>query len=149
VLIVLAPLKLRAVGWSPTVIGGIFLLAAAIEAFLNPMLGKWFDRGGGRQLIRATLLGSAGAAFLLPLLTGKWLLAVGVVAAAIVFGAFWLPGTVVLSHGVDDAALEPGAGYALWNIAWAPATVIGAVLAGWLSDVSGYGAPYVLVGCVS
>jgi predicted MFS family arabinose efflux permease len=149
VLIVLAPLKLRAVGWSPTVIGGIFLLAAAIEALLNPMLGKWFDRGGGRPLIRATLLGSAAVAFVLPVLTGKWLLAVGVVVAAIVFGAFWLPGTVVLSHGVEDANLEPGTGYALWNIAWAPATVIGAVLAGWLSDVSGYGAPYVLVGCVS
>ena len=148
VLIVLAPLKLRSVGWSPTVIGALFLIAAAIEALLNPMLGRWFDRGGRRLLIPATLIGSAVAAFLLPALANRWSLAVGVIFAAVVFGAFWLPGTVVLSHGVERVALEPGAGYALWNVAWAPATVVGALLAGWLSDVSGDTAPYVLVGCV-
>lgn len=148
ILVVLAPLRLHAVGWSPTVIGTLFLIAAGIEALLNPMLGRWFDRGGRRQIIRTTLIASAVAAFLLPTLANRWLLALGVIFAAVVFGAFWTPGTVVLSHGVERVALEPGAGYALWNIAWAPATVVGAVVAGWLSDVSGETLPYMLVGLV-
>jgi len=148
VLAVLAPLSLSDVGLSPILIGAVFLTAAAIEAALNPLLGRWYDKGGRIVLIRATLVASAGIAFLLPELTQKWSLAAGVAFAAIAFGSFWLPGTAVLSSGVEASALAPAAGFALWTAAWAPANVIGALISGSLSDVTSEFVPYALIGVI-
>jgi predicted MFS family arabinose efflux permease len=148
VLAVLAPLKLSSVGLSPVLIGGVFLAAAAVEAALNPLLGRWYDEGGRVPMIRLTLISSALIAFVLPQLSHKWPLTLGVVVAAIAFGLFWLPGTALLATGVDNAALEPAAGFALWTAAWAPANVIGALAAGWLGDATGETLPYALIGAV-
>jgi predicted MFS family arabinose efflux permease len=148
VLGVLAPLKLSAVGLSPTLIGAVFLGAAAIEAAMNPLLGRWYDAGGKVPLVRLTLVSSAVVAFVLPVLSQKWLLSAGVLVAAVAFGSFWLPGTAVLSSGVEQSALEPAAGYALWTAAWAPANMVGALVSGWLSDATSDAVPYALIGAL-
>jgi predicted MFS family arabinose efflux permease len=149
VLAVLAPLALSAAGLSPVPIGAVFLIAAAVEAVLNPLLGRWYDEGGKVPLIRLALISSAAIAFVLPALSQKWLLATGVVIAAIAFGSFWLPGTAVLSTGLEASALAPAAGFALWTAAWAPANMVGALLSGWLSDATSETVPYALIGVLS
>jgi predicted MFS family arabinose efflux permease len=149
VLAVIAPLALSDVGLSAVWIGAVFLVAAAVEAVLNPLLGRWYDEGGRVPLIRLTLVSSAAIAFLLPVLSEKWVLATGVALAAIAFGSFWLPGTAVLASGVEATALAPAVGFALWTFAWAPANVVGALVSGWLSDATGDAVPYVLVGVIS
>ncbi len=146
VLAVLAPLALSDAGLSPVLIGGVFLVAAAVEAVLNPLLGRWYDKGGKVPLIRLALVSSAAIAFVLPALSQKWVLATGVTIAAIAFGSFWLPGTAVLSTGIEAAALAPAAGFALWTAAWAPANIVGALASAWLSDATSEAVPYALIG---
>jgi MFS family permease len=120
---VVAPLRLDELGWGALGISAVFLVSAGIEAALNPFIGRWSDRYGRLAPVRAGLV---------------------VTAAAVFYGVNWVPGTALLSDGAETAHLDQGFGFALLNVAWAPANVVGAALGGVLAQTAGGGSAYLL-----
>jgi MFS family permease len=145
VISVVAPLRLDELGWGALGIGAAFFLSAGVEAALNPFLGRWSDRHGRLAPVRAGLVASLTISLVLPWVDLHWPAFLLVVCAGIAYGIFWVPGTTLLSDGAETAGLDQGFGFALLNVAWAPANVVGAALGGLLADATGDAGAYVLV----
>jgi MFS family permease len=144
VLGVLVPLSLGAQGWDAARLGALYAAAAALEAIVHPLLGRWADRQGALAPISAGLVGSM---FVLAALAGMgspWLVAGLVVAAAITFGATLVPGMALLTRAADAAGLDGVLAIALANLAWALGHAVGAPLCGWLADRAGDTATYLV-----
>jgi MFS family permease len=145
VLEVLAPLRLDELGASGVAIGGVFLVAAGVEAAISPVAGRVSDRRGRLTPIRAGLGGAALMAVLLPL-TGRAILqAAAVVLAIAALGTFWAPAMALLSDAVESFGLDQGLGFALTNMAWAGGHVVGGGAGAGLADAFGDALPYALL----
>src|SRR3712207_5678314 len=57
---VLVPLELDRFGWGAAAVGAVFLVSAAFEAVVHPLLGRWTDRGGYFRPAGTGLLVTAG-----------------------------------------------------------------------------------------
>jgi MFS family permease len=141
---VVAPLELDDLGWGALGISAAFLISAGIEAGMNPLIGRWSDRQGRFAPVRAGLVAAAALSLLLPWIEGAWPYIVVVTAAIVTYGVNWVPGTALLSDGAEAAGLDQGFGFAILNVAWAPANVVGAVLGGVLAGTAGASSAYVL-----
>ena len=146
---VLAPLRLDALGASALAIGAAFLVAAAIEATLSPILGRASDRRGRLVPIRIGLVASAAVAALLPWLDDRWLLSAGIVAAGVSFGTFWAPAMSRLADLAEHRGLEHAHGFALINVAWAPGQSAGAAGGGALAQATADAVPFLVLGTAS
>jgi MFS family permease len=141
---VVAPLRLDELGWGAVAISAAFLVSAAVESALNPFLGRWSDRYGRLAPVRAGLVASVAVSLFLPWIDLRWLVLLLVIAAGIAYGVFWVPGTALLSDGAETAGLDQGYGFALLNVAWAPANLVGALLSGALAEAVGDSGAYLL-----
>jgi MFS family permease len=142
---VLVPLRLDDLGASGVAIGGVFLVAAGVEAAISPVAGRVSDRRGRLTPIRAGLAGAVAMAIVLPL-TGHALLQAGAVVLAIAaLGTFWAPAMAMLSEAVESFGLDQGLGFAITNLAWAGGHVIGGAAGARLADGFGDGLPYALL----
>ena len=148
VISVVAPLQLDDLGWGALGISAAFLVSAGIEAVMNPYLGRWSDRSGRLAPVRAGLAGCIVLSFIVPWVGLRWPALLLVIAAGVFYGVFWVPGTALLSDGVEAAGLEHGLGFALLNVAWAPANVVGSALAGALTEAVGDAGAYFLAGAL-
>jgi MFS family permease len=148
VISVIAPLQLDDLGWGALGISAAFLVSAGIEAVMNPYLGRWSDRSGRLAPVRAGLAGCIVLSLIVPWVGLRWPALLLVIAAGVFYGVFWVPGTALLSDGVEAAGLEHGLGFALLNVAWAPANVVGAALAGALAEAVGDAGAYFLAGAL-
>jgi len=144
VISVVAPLRLDELGWGALGISAAFLVAAGIEAAMNPLIGRWSDRRGRMAPVRAGLVAAIAVSVLIPWVDVRWPYLLLVVAAGIAYGVNWVPGTALLSDGAERAGVDQGFGFALLNVAWAPANVVGAGLGGALAEVFGDAAAYLL-----
>src|SRR5919108_483999 len=144
VISVVAPLRLDGLGWGALGISAAFFVSAGVEAALNPFLGRWSDRYGRLAPVRAGLFASIAVSAVLPWVDVRWPALLLVTAAGIAYGIFWVPGTALLSDGAERAGIDQGFGFALLNVAWAPANVVGAGLGGALADALGDAAAYLL-----
>lgn len=142
VISVVAPLRLDELGWGALGISAAFFVSAGVEAVINPFLGRFSDRYGRLAPVRAALVACVAVSLVLPWVGLRWPALLLVVAAGIVYGLFWVPGAALLSDGAETAGLDQGFGFALLNVAWAPANVVGAaaggVLAGTVGDAGAY-----------
>jgi predicted MFS family arabinose efflux permease len=145
VLEVLAPLRLDELGSSGVAIGGVFLVAAGVEAVVSPLAGRASDRRGRLAPMRAGLAAAVAVAVLLPLTGEAGLQAAAVVLAAAAIGTFWAPAMAMLSDAVEAVGLDQGLGFALTNLAWAGGHVIGGAAGAGLADAYGDGLPYALL----
>ena len=144
VISVVAPLRLDELGWGALGISAAFLVAAGIEAAMNPVIGRWSDRRGRMAPVRAGLVAAIAVSVVIPWVDVRWPYLLLVVAAGIAYGVNWVPGTALLSDGAERAGVDQGFGFALLNVAWAPANVVGAGLGGALAEVFGDAAAYLL-----
>jgi len=144
VISVVAPLRLDELGWGALAISTAFLLSAGTEAAMNPFIGRWSDRYGRLLPVRAGLVGAIAVSLVIAWVDLRWPYIVLVVAAGVVYGVNWVPGTALLSDGADTSGLDQGFGFALLNVAWAPANVLGTALGGALTQVAGDAAAYLL-----
>jgi MFS family permease len=142
---VLAPLQLDDVGWGTAGIAATFLVSAAIEAVLNPGIGRWSDRRGRLSPIRFGLVAAGTVSLVVPWVEQKWALSAVVVAAGLAYGVFWAPATALLSDGWEAAGVGHALGFTLMNFAWAPGHVIGSTVGGGLADLAGDIASYALL----
>jgi MFS family permease len=149
VLDVLAPLRLGHLGLAGSSIGAIFLGAAALQAGVSVLVGRWGDRSGRRAPLRASLVASVGVALALPFPTSVASLAVLVVIAATAFGAFYAPAMALLADEAEGAGLEQALALALLNVSWSPGQLVGAAGSGALAGAVGDAAPYLIIALLS
>ena len=136
-LAVLVPLELDGFGWGAAAVGAVFLVSAAFEAVVHPLLGRWTDRSGYLDPVRAGLLISVGILLALPWVGSPWILALLVLLASGAFNATLVPGTALFSRGTEKAGMDQALAFGVTNFAWASGYAIGAPLGGFLADLGG------------
>ncbi|WP_354701812.1 hypothetical protein DSM112329_02148 [Paraconexibacter sp. AEG42_29] len=148
---VLGPLRLDGFGFSGTAVGATFLVAAAVEACVSPVVGRLSDRRGRLAPIRVGLAAAAVLLLVVTLPGSGVLLAMVLVLTAAALGLFWAPAMALLSDLAEDAGLALGFGFALVNLAWAAGQVTGSGIGGVLAKATGDGVPFGLAagGCLA
>src|SRR5204862_1041897 len=86
---VLGPLRLATLGFGALGIGAVWLVTGALETVNNIGVGRAADRFGPLAPIRIALVGAVVATLLLPWPGNRFLLAVVIGFAGIVFGTFY------------------------------------------------------------
>ena len=147
-LAVLVPLELDAFGWGAAAVGAVFLVSAAFEAVVHPLLGRWTDRSGYFNPVRVGLLVSVGILLALPWVGSPWILALLVLLASGAFNAPLVPGTALFSRGTQKAGMEGALAFGVTNFAWATGYAIGAPLGGSLADLGGDALSYFVLTAV-
>jgi MFS family permease len=139
---VLVPLRMDELGAAGTAIGAAFLLAAAVEAVISPLAGRFSDRAGRLAPIRTGLIGAMVMAVVLPLPNTAVLVGVTVMLSFSALGTFWAPGMAMLSDAAEDAGLDQALAFAISNLAWALGHVFGAGVGGAVADATTDTVPY-------
>lgn len=146
---VLAPLRLDELGATGAAIGATFLVAAAAEALVSPVVGRVSDRRGRIVPIRIGL-GLAALLMCLFTLPGTTLALAGLVVVTLAsLGIFWAPAMALLSDAAEHAGLHQGLAFALMNLAWATGQVTGSAGGGALGKAAGDGLAVGLVAAAS
>jgi MFS family permease len=146
---VLGALRLDALGAGAAAIGAAFLLAAALEAFVGPIVGRVSDRRGR---LLPSMLGTAGGALamlLLPWPQSAWLLGAAIVLSGPLIGILYAPAMALLSDRFEAFGIAQGFAFALVNLAWATGQTAGAAGSAGLADLTGDRVPYLVLAGVS
>lgn len=139
---VLVPLDLGGLGAGALAIGAIFFVAAAGEAVMNPLVGRFIDRRGMEQLVRwALFLGALGLA-VLATPEGIIVVAAMLTFTGITLGALFTPGARLISRRAEELGVDQGWAGALQNLSWAGSIALGAVVGGSVAESVGDGAAY-------
>ena len=142
---VLAPLRIHGLGGSAVAVGAAFLVAAAVEAVISPMIGRISDRRGRLVPLRFGLAGAAVLLLCFTLPTTPALLGLLVVAIAAALGAFWAPAMAMLSDAAEHRGLDQGLAAALMNLAWAGGQIMGSGAGGAVAKAAGDAVPLAIV----
>ena len=143
---VLTSLRLDELGASAVGVAAVFLAAAAVEAVVSPLVGRFSDRRGRALPIRIGLVGVIAACVALPLAeTEAVLLACAAVVGAAIAGMMWAPAMAMLSEGAEHAGVAQGLGFGLMNLAWAGGQVTGSAGGSAVADATADAVPYALV----
>jgi MFS family permease len=145
---VLAPLRLEELGFTAVAIGALWLGTAAIEAVVNPIVGRVSDRVGRFRPMRVSVFAGAIGAILLPWPSNAYVLAALVVLASISFGSAWTPAMALLSDDAERRGLDYAYAFALMNLAWAPGQALGASGSGALAHFTSDAVPYLLLAAI-
>jgi MFS family permease len=149
VLDVLLPLKMGRLGASGALIAAVFLAAAAVEAVISRPVGRYVDRRRWMPVARVGLVGTAAVALVASFPDTVGLLAaVGFVAGPLA-GILWIPGFALLSQGADRAGIDHSYAFAVQNLMWAGAQMIGSGAGGALAGATTDFVPYALVAAVA
>ncbi|HEY8814744.1 MAG TPA: MFS transporter, partial [Candidatus Dormibacteraeota bacterium] len=138
---VLVPLRIDELGGGHVVIAGGFIVGAALEAGLAPVVGRYSDRVGRRipfvigiGICACAMVGIAAAEALGPVLAA---LILGSLGAGICF----TPALTTLSETADLSGLHQGFAAGLSNMAWAAGQTAGALMGGGVASAAGYAVP--------
>jgi MFS family permease len=146
---VLAPLRLDELGAGAGLIALTFLLSAALEALVSPLIGRVADRRGAMAPAVAGLAGATVAMALLPWPDTQWLLIALLVIASPVIGILWLPSMALLSEGAEARGLEQAVAFAVMNLAWSIGETGGAAGGARLAEAAGDAVPYLMLAAAS
>jgi len=144
-LTVLVPLELHRLGWGAAAVGAVFLVGAAFEAAVHPLLGRWSDRAGYLRPVVVGLLASVGILLTLPWVGNPWALALLVLLASGAFNATLAPGTALFSRGTEKAGMDQALAFGITNFAWASGYAVGAPVGGALADLGGDALSYLFL----
>jgi MFS family permease len=139
---VLGPLQLGVLGAGAAGIGATFLVAAAAEAIMSPVVGRVSDRRGRLFPLRIGLAGAAVALALFTVPQTAPLLALVITLETLALGTFWAPAMALLSDAADAQGMSQGYAMALINLAWAAGQIAGAGGGGALAKAAGDGLPF-------
>lgn len=142
VVTVLGPLRLDELGASAAAIGAVWLLAAAAEAMLSPLIGRLSDRRGRLLPIRAGLACAIPAALVLPMPGDPILEGFAIVATVVVLAAFWAPSIASLADTAEATGANHPLVFALVNAGWAGGHVVGGAGGAALADATADAVPY-------
>jgi MFS family permease len=142
---VLAPLRLDELGAGTAAIAAAFLLGAALEATVAPIIGRLADRRG--RLV-PSVIGVAGGSLtmlVLPWPEQAWVLAILVVLAGPAIGILYTPAIAMLSDGAEAFGIAQGFAFALVNLAWGTGQAVGDAGSARLADAVGDRVPYLIL----
>jgi MFS family permease len=142
---VLVPLRLADLGASGAAIGAIFLVAATVDAVLNPVAGRLSDRRGRLAPIRVGLVGAVVMAVLLPLPDEVVLVGAGVSLAFAALAALWAPAMAMLSDASEAVGLDQALAFSIANLSWGVGQLVGSGAGGALADATADAIPYALL----
>lgn len=142
---VLAPLRLNKLGASAITISAAFLGAAAVEAAISPLVGRFADRLGRRRPALLSLAGSAVLALLLPTVSPAAILVALIVGGLWFAGTLFVPAAAMVSDGSERQGMPFGIGFGLTNLAWASGQSVAALGAGAIAQATSDLVPYVLL----
>jgi MFS family permease len=138
---VLVPLRIDELGGGHVAIAAGFIVGAALEAGLAPVVGRYSDRVGRRipfvigiGICACAMVGIAAAQALGPVLAA---LILGSLGAGICFA----PALTTLSETADHSGLHQGFAAGLSNMAWAAGQTAGALMGGGVASAAGYAVP--------
>jgi MFS family permease len=142
---VLVPLRIDELGGGHVVIAGGFIVGAALEAGLAPIVGRYSDRVGRRTpfvtgvgICSCAMVGIAAAQALGPVLAALIISSLGA-------GICFAPALTTLSETADLSGLHQGFAAGLSNMAWASGQTAGALAGGGVASVTGYAVPSLAV----
>jgi MFS family permease len=138
---VLGPLRLHRLGAPAAVIGATYLVAAAIEAAISPVIGSLSDRRGRLLPLRFGLAVATASLLCFTLPDSVPVLALVVVVIGSTLGAFWAPSMAMLSDAAELHGLHQGLAAALMNLAWAGGQIVGSGGGGAAAKIAGDGLP--------
>jgi len=146
---VLGPLRLDELGASTAAIAAAFLVGAALEAAVAPVIGRLADRRG--RLLPAVIgvTGGALTMLLLPWPQDAWMLAVLIALAGPAIGILYTPAMAMLSDGAETFGVAQGFAFALVNLAWGLGQAVGDAGSARLADAAGDRVPYLILAGVS
>jgi MFS family permease len=138
---VLVPLRIDELGGGHVAIAGGFIVGAALESGLAPVVGRYSDRVGRRipfvigiGICACAMIALAAAQALGPVLGA---LILGALGAGICFA----PALTTLSETADLSGLHQGFAAGLSNMAWAAGQTAGALIGGGVASAAGYALP--------
>jgi predicted MFS family arabinose efflux permease len=140
---VLAPIRLDHLGVGAAGVSATFVGAAVLGSLGAPAYGRWLDRSGPLVPIRSALVIACGLGLALAWAQSPVAFALLAAMAAGVFMLFWVPGTELFVTGVEQAGLDPGTGFSLWNLAWPQGAIAGSAGVGALAGAAGEATAYV------
>jgi MFS family permease len=142
---VLGPLRLDELGATTVAIGAIWLFAAAFEAIVSPLAGRFSDRRGRVAPLLGGLIGGAITFALLPWPGDAVTLGILIVVGSPVIGLLWAPSMAMLSDGAEGIGLEQGLAFGLMNLTWATGQSIGDIGGARLGEAAGDEVAYLLL----
>ena len=144
---VLAPLRLHDLGLGAVAISGVWLVAVGVRG--DGGAARRHDLGPARAPLAAARSappqrGSASSLF--TVLDAHWgAFAAGIVACSFALGAFWAPAMSLASDEAEALGLDYAFGFAIINLAWAPAQVAGSAGGGALADATSDAVAYLVL----
>ncbi len=145
---VLVPLALDRLGATSGAIAATFIVASAIEAVAQVLVGRVADRRGRLRPIRVCLAGAFVFMLLLPLPGAVWVLAAVTTVGCVVTGMINTPAMALLSDGIESARIGQGFGFALVNLVWASGQVVGTIAGGALASATSDAVVYLALAVV-
>jgi MFS family permease len=139
---VLVPLRLDHLGAAQAGVAAAFLVAAAAEGSVSPLVGRVSDRRGRLVPIRLGLAASAVLVVVLPAPASPVLTAALLVVTTAALGTFWAPAMAWLSDAAEAIGAHQGVAFGLVNLAWAAGMVLGAAGGGAVAKATGDAVPY-------
>jgi MFS family permease len=141
---VLGPLRMHSFGAGAGAIGATFLVAAALEAVVSPLVGGWSDRRGRLAPARAGLIMTGIALLCFTLPKSALPLAGLIVITASALGGLWAPSMAMLSDAAETSGVDQALAAALMNLGWSGGQVLGAVGGGAVAKAVGDALPTII-----
>jgi MFS family permease len=144
---VLVPLSLSRHGFGALALGAVWVSAAAVEASVNPLIGRVTDRRGFAFPVRIALVGSFVVSLALAASERPPVVVPLVFAAGLTFGGFYAPSLTLLSNSAERVGMAQGITFGVMNSSWALGNAIGPAAGGALAQATRDAVPF-LVGAV-
>jgi MFS family permease len=144
VLSTLAPLQLAADGWGGVAIGVVWLVGAAFETVLSPLVGRLLDRRGMLLPVRVALVTSAALSVALAVGPRPLLYVPLLIAASAAYGVLFTPAFALIAAGAERSRLPQGMAFGLMNAAWAMGALLGPAAGGAVAAASGDVVPFLV-----
>ena len=142
---VLIPLKLDQAGWSATAIAIAWVVSAAIEMVIAPLIGRVSDRRGRLLPLRIALMGAIAVLVGFAFANRPAVIVPILIVSGITFGGFWAPAMALLSDAADRIGLAQGLAFGLMNMAWGAGNALGPAIGGAIADAAGDAVPFLIM----
>jgi MFS family permease len=148
-LAVLGPLRLDELGAGTVAIAAAFLVGAALEAAIAPLIGRLADRRG--RLV-PSVIGVAGGALtmaIVPWPDDALVLGILIALGGPAIGILYTPAMAMLSDGAESFGVAQGFAFALVNLAWGTGQALGDAGSARLADATDDHVPYLILAAIS